>query len=139
VFSSKEMCPWCLLQQYVHLTKFFVLPGSQVFRSLKAPFAPLSPNTIGSVTKNIFPLHGIDCKVWSPHSTRGAGVRLFHDMGLPSPVVCELGAWKNVETFTKHYSRLNAPQIVSRAFGAFFSKYENRPDALNKEKIVHKV
>ena len=60
MFSSSQMCPWCLLKRYVHLTSGLVPQGSSLFRSLRSPFPPLSANAIGSVTKKIFGFHGID-------------------------------------------------------------------------------
>ena len=34
----------------------------------------------------------VPVSVFGPHSTRGAGVKMFKDFGLPSEVVCELGS-----------------------------------------------
>ena len=53
--TSPSISPWHLLQHYVALTCVCpgVNPGTEVLRSLNAPFQPLSANAIGSLTKNI--------------------------------------------------------------------------------------
>ena len=51
---------------------------------------------------------------FGPHSTRGAAVKMFKSLGLPSEVVCELGSWKNSEAFSKHYLRIGAAKTASQ-------------------------
>ena len=103
------LCPWSVLQHYVRLTARLVPPGSQVFISLQPPFKALSANSLGSVTKKVLQKYGISPE-WGPHSTRGAGVQFYKALGLSSEEVCQLGAWKNVQSFTSHYLKLNAAE-----------------------------
>jgi hypothetical protein len=110
------ICPWTLLRHYVELTRNLVTPGQGTFvlRALCAPFAPVCADTVGSITRRILETGGVNTRAWGPHSTRGAAVRMFKDMGLSSEHVCELGQWKNVAAFTSHYLRLGAQQVAAR-------------------------
>ena len=42
-------------------------------------------------TKKLLTKHGIDTSEWKAHSTRGAGVLLYKNLGLTSEEVCEIG------------------------------------------------
>ena len=76
--------------------------------SLLSPFPPLSSDRVGSLTKLLLHRLGVPVRFWGPHSTRGAGVRMYKDLGLSSEEVCELGKWKNHQAFASHYLRLGA-------------------------------
>ena len=104
------LSPFDLLKHYVHLTRSHAEPGSALLRSLHPPQSPLSANAIGSLTRKVLASLGVDVKKFGPHSTRGAGVKMFKELGLSSEQVCQLGRWKNAQAFTAHYLRLNAAQ-----------------------------
>ena len=110
--ATLSCCPTTLVLRYVALTSSQAAPGSLLFRSLSAPFAPLSAKTIGSITKMLLSQAGIPTRFFGPHSNRGAAVEMFHRWGLPSDHVAQLGRWKNLEAFQKHYLRLQAVQAV---------------------------
>ena len=76
--SYPALSPMDLCFRYVQLTAH-VTPGSQLLRSLKPPFAPLSANTIGSITKALLDKLGVPMGAFGPHSTRGAGVAFDKD------------------------------------------------------------
>ena len=103
-----RVCPWTVLQKYVALTSF-VKEGSPLFVSLNSPFTALNANSLGSLTKKVMQKFGIPPE-WGPHSTRGAGVQFFKNNGLTSEEVCQIGQWKDVNSFSSHYLRLNAAQ-----------------------------
>ena len=89
---DRNLSPKCLLLRYVALTQTVGKPGGAVFLSLHPPFAPLTANSIGRITKKLLAGLGVPVSVFGPHSTRGAAVKMFKDFGLPSEVVCELGS-----------------------------------------------
>ena len=76
---------------------------------------PLSSQRINSLTKELLQQYGIPVSHWTAHSTRGAGVLLYKNLGLSSEEVCELGQWKNAQAFTNHYLRLGAVEKASIA------------------------
>ena len=86
---------------------------------LKPPFPALSASTIGGVTKRALQRLGVPTSVFAPHSTRGAAVKMFKSLGVPSEVVCELGRWKNPTAFTEHYLRLGAAEKAGWALDHF--------------------
>ena len=102
-----ELSPWHLLCNYVCLTPY-VAPGKPVLCALATPHAPLSADAIGSLTKIIFKNLGVYVEACGPHSTRGAGVKLYRELGLTAEQVCEIGKGKNVTAFSAHYSTLRA-------------------------------
>ena len=63
-----HLCPWHLFKLYVALTAATVPAGTFVFRCLKPPFAPLTSNTIGSITKKALKDLGIPVDFWKAHS-----------------------------------------------------------------------
>ena len=105
--------PSFLLSRYVNLTKEYGKPGGAMFLSLNPPYRPLTANSIGRITKEILSAVGVPVSVFGAHSTRGAAVKMLKEFGLSSEVVCELGAWKNGEAFSKHYLRINAAKKAS--------------------------
>jgi hypothetical protein len=132
VLAHKEISPWHLLARYVALTASQVEarrregkhPGTSddhVLLSLQPPFLALSADRIGSITKGLLFKYGVE-KVWGAHSTRGAGVSFYKDLGLSSEQVCEIGKWKNSSAFAQHYLRLGAPKEAGRLIEKFVHK-----------------
>ena len=111
---ERTLSPVDLLLRYVELTAHLVQPGGAIFLSANPPFKPLTANSIGRITKKLLQQVGVPVSVFGPHSTRGAGVKMYKDFGLPSEIVCELGAWKNSDAFSKHYLRLGAAKTVKK-------------------------
>ena len=81
------ICCTCICAFTVKVAK----GGSLVLRALKYPFRPISANKIGVLTKILLLRWGVSTSMWGSHSTRGAGVRLYKALGLPSEGVCEIG------------------------------------------------
>ena len=79
-----------------------------MFLSLNPPYAPLSSNSIGRITKNLLQKMDVPVNIFGAHSTRGAAVKMYKSLVFSSETVCELGCWKNTEAFSKHYLRLGA-------------------------------
>ena len=94
---DKHMSPLFLLHRYVALTSDIGTKGGPIFLSLNPPFSPLTANSIGRITKKLLSELGVPMSVYGPHSTRGASVKMFKSVGLPSEVVCELVLGKTVK------------------------------------------
>jgi hypothetical protein len=106
--ETPNISPTHLLLCYVQLTSSIGKKAGPVFLSLHPPYRPLSANSIGRITKNFLSNNQIPTNVFGAHSTRGAAVKMYKSLGLSSEMVCELGAWKNFEAFSKHYLRIGA-------------------------------
>ena len=76
--------PSQVLNTYVRLTSAHAPSGSKVFRALRPPYQALSAGTIGKITKQVLQRLGIPTSVFGAHSTRGAAVKMFKTLGLPS-------------------------------------------------------
>jgi hypothetical protein len=118
--EDRSLSPVFLLQRYVFLTQSQGRPGGPLFLSLTPPWKALSANSIGRITRQILQKLGVPMSVFGPHSTRGAGVKMFKKLGLSSDVVCELGQWKNTEAFAKHYLRIGAAQAAGTVLAQKF-------------------
>ena len=113
--SHPHLCPTTLLLRFVALTSN--LPGgSALFQTAQAPHKPLTANTLGSITKKLLTKLGVDMSQFGPHSTRGAGVKFWKKRGLLAEQVAEMGQWKNLEAFQKHYLRLDAVDLAQESF-----------------------
>ena len=117
--AAPQCCPRTLVLKYVAMTANCAAPGSDLLRSLVPPFASLSAKTVGSVTKTLLTDFGIPTKYFGPHSTRGAAVKMFKNFGLSSDQMAQLGQWKNLEAFSKHYLRLNSVQTAAATLDGF--------------------
>ena len=115
-----SVSPVHLLNKYVALTSSQGKAGGPVFLAVTPPFAPLTSNSIGRITKNILLHMGIPVTIFGAHSTRGAAVKMYKSLGLTSEVVCELGCWKNAEAFSKHYLRVGAVETANTIVTNFF-------------------
>ena len=124
--GQSDICPVTLVLTYVDLTKKHCPAGSLLFRSLSAPFHPLSANSIGRITRNLLQNLGVPPS-WQPHSTRGAGVKMYKELGLTSEQVCEIGKWKNPNAFTAHYLRLGAVKSAAQCFISFGQGAQDSP------------
>ena len=120
--DAPHCCRKALLLKCVQLASTCASPGSALLRGLVPPFAPLSAKSVGSVTKSLLSEFGIPTNVFGPHSTRGAAVKMFKQFGLSSDQVAQLGKWKNLEAFSKHYLRLNSVQAAAEKLDGFVHK-----------------
>ena len=70
----------------------------------------LSADRVRNLRKKLLEAHGIDLKVFSSHSFRGAAVRLLDEYGVKPRTICKLGDWDSYNTFLAYYYRLRASQ-----------------------------
>ena len=110
--SCPSISPTHLLKHYVSQTAAVVPPGALLLRGLKPPYSPLSANSVGRITKNQLKDFGF-FEGFGPHSTRGAGVKLWKDLWCSAEEVCGVGKWENPNAFAAHYRRVGATKKVS--------------------------
>ena len=112
--KNKDISPKDVLLGYVALTHNQVPHGGPLLVQLQSPYKILKANSIASLTKCCLKDFGLDVRHWQPHSTRGAGVLMYKNLGLTSDEVCEIGKWKNPQAFAAHYLRLGAVKKASQ-------------------------
>ena len=119
VLRDTNYSPWHVLQQYVSLTSKQVPPGGPLLVTLKRPFTGLTSNTIASLVRPELKRFGVPVDVFGPHTTRGAFVDFYRQLGLPSEVVSTIGLWDNMQAFAKHYLRIGASHEAREALNSF--------------------
>ena len=119
--EQPAISPWDLLATYVHRTSAQGQSGGPVFLALQPPFKALSADSLNRLTKDFLLSQGLSPQ-WGAHSTRGAGVAFYKSLGLSSEQVCEIGAWKDVKSFSSHYLRLGAPTQAALSVQEFFKQ-----------------
>ena len=80
--------------------------GNELFVSLKAPRKPIVAGTINSLTTTF--LQSVGLHVFTAHSTRGSAATALILLGVDPHIVCELGDWRNYDTFRCFYNRVRA-------------------------------
>ena len=87
--EDRRLCPVITLKAYEHRTREFRAAAEQepqlLFLSVRRPRAPVKLATIGHWMQKIMSQAGIDTKIFSAHSTRGASTSKAKRVGIPIP------------------------------------------------------
>ena len=108
--GEPALCPETLLLKYVELTCDKVPAGSPLLISLGAPYAPLTSNSIGRITKNALSAFGVDVSAFGAHSTRGRGWLCIKGGGYPPNKFVKLGGEKTHRHFRPTTSAWEPPK-----------------------------
>ena len=76
-----------------------------LFISVRRPHAPVKPATIGHWIQKVMTQAGIDTKVFSAHSTRGASTSKAKRVGVCVPEILKAADWTSVSIFRRFYHR----------------------------------
>ena len=112
-----NLCPLHLIVRYMHITPEGA-PRGPLLIALVKPHGAVSSDRVGTLTKQILQLNGVDVSHYKPHTTRGAGKLIHKHMNLPPDISCEIGSWANYEAYCKHYNRLRAVDAAASALNA---------------------
>ena len=102
--SNKAYCPLYWLGVYLEMTSSY--EGNELFVSLKAPRKPIVAGTINSLTTTF--LRSVGLHEFTAHSTRGSAATALILLGVDPHIVCELGDWRNYDTFRGFHNRVRA-------------------------------
>ena len=108
-----ELCPIALIRTYLAATENVRGEQSRLLLSIKAPHNPVSSKTLARWCKETLSLAGINCNIFSAHSTRSTATSYAYGKGLSLNDIRKAAAWSNAHTFAKFY---NKP--LPRNFGA---------------------
>ena len=75
------------MQAYVALNSVHVPDGSLLLRQRHHPYAVLTANTIGILTRKVLRAFWEPMDFWVPHTTPDAGVRMYKKIGRTSQKV----------------------------------------------------
>ena len=76
-----------------------------LFLSVRKPHKPVKAATIGHWLKNVMKEAGIDTKVFSAHSTRGASTSKARTVGVSTADILRAANWSSDSTFSRFYCR----------------------------------
>ena len=109
--SNTAYCPLYWLGVYLEMTSSY--EGNELFVSLKAPRKPIVAGTINSLTTTF--LRGMGLHEFTAHSTRGSAATALILLGVDPHIVCELGDWRNYDTFRRFYNRVRAMTNIAQS------------------------
>ena len=109
--SNKVYCPLYWLGVYLEMTNSY--EGNELFVSLKAPRKPIVAGTINSLTTTF--LRSVGLHECTAHSTRGSAATALILLGVDPHIVCELGDWRNYDTFRRFYNRVRAMTNIAQS------------------------
>ena len=101
------ICPVIALANYVSRTEDYLKECNRknLFISYTRPFAAVKPSTLGNWLKRFLKLAGVNTKVFSAHSTRGATASNDFHAGLTIDSILKAGSWKSKRTFDTFYCK----------------------------------
>ena len=107
--EDRRLCPVATLKAYEQRTKEVRAKTDSepqiLFISVRRPHAPVKPATIGHWIQRVMTLAGIDTKIFSAHSTRGASTSKAKRVGVSVPEILKAADWGSVSTFRRFYHR----------------------------------
>ena len=106
-FHEEKLCPVKHLLAYIEKTKDLPARSSQnrLFLSFQKPHSPISRATFSRWIKTVLETAGIDCAVFSSHSTRAASVSAASGAGVTLKTILDAAGWSGDRTFLKFYKR----------------------------------
>ena len=131
--DDPKLCPVLTLRSYEERTvghRKNTHPRNSLFISIKKPFKPVKPATIGHWLKNMMKEAGIDTSLFTAHSTRGAATSKAQAVGVPMAEILKAANWSSSSTFCRFYNR----PTTSSQFGQ--SVLSNRQQTMGKLQTV---
>lgn len=98
-----RLCVVLTLNEYIERTSE-LRNNNQLFISFQKPYKAVKKCTIARWIKEVLVLAGIDMKIFTPHSTRGASTSKVSGK-IPINTILRTAGWRNDSVFRKHYKR----------------------------------
>ena len=108
---NRAYCPLYWFGVYLQMTSSY--EGNELFVSLKAPRKPLVAGTINSLTTTF--LRSVGLHEFTAHSTRSSAATALIVLGVDPHIVCELGDWRNYDTFRRFSKRVQAMTNIAKS------------------------
>ena len=88
---------------------------NSVFISIRKPFKPVKPATVGHWLKNFMKEVGVDISVYTADSTRGAATTKAKAVGVPMADILKAANWNSASTFCRFYNRPSSTSQFGQA------------------------
>ena len=97
-----------ILQLYLEKTRLFRLDKHyKLFLSWRPPHKPVTTDTLARWIREVMQAAGINIKAFGVHSVRGASASFALNQNASIDSVLQAGDWSCLQTFNKHYNRVN--------------------------------
>ena len=103
--ADTSLCPVALIKTYIAATASLRKDESKFFISYKPPHKSVNSCTLARWCKNTLNLAGINCEIFSAHSTRSAATSSAHSKGLNLQEINKAAGWSNARTFANYYQK----------------------------------
>lgn len=107
--ENTKLCPVRTLAEYECRTRNVRTRSNQgsrpLFISVRRPFRPVKPCTIGRWLRTIMQKAGVDTSIFSAHSTRGASSSKARAAGVSVADILRTASWASESTFCRFYYR----------------------------------
>lgn len=102
-YHVKELCVYETLSYYLSVTRD-QRASTELFVSYTKPYRAVTPSTIGRWIRTLLGQAGVDTKVFTAHSTRGASTSKAFS-SVPVEIILKAAGWSNECTFRKFYNK----------------------------------
>lgn len=117
-FSDSTRCPVGALRAYGERTATLRKESNvSFFIGLLPPYSDVGGNTLSRWIKEILKSSGVDTKVFSAHSTRGAAASSAAAKGVPLNNILKASNWARESTFNKFYNKYIGPSVATEMLG----------------------
>ena len=103
--NNANLCP--VVKTYIAVTTGLREGEPKLFISYKPPHKKVYSATLARWCKSLLQEAGIDCKIFSGHSTRSAATSMAHRKGLTLADINRAAGWTNARTFAGYYNDPN--------------------------------
>ena len=101
---DRRLCPLTVLVEYLKRTKD-LRTGEKLLVGIIRPHGPVAPSTVARWIKTTMLYSGIDTKIFSAHSTRGAATSRAVFDNVPITSIMKTAGWSREQTFAVYYKR----------------------------------
>ena len=110
---DRRLCLITLMQEYLNRTQP-LRTHDKLIQSFIRPHGPVTASTIGRWIKTVLLFSGVDTRVFSAHSTRGAASSKACLANVPLTTIMKTAGWSRSDTFSHYYDK---PIVDYGAFG----------------------
>ena len=93
------------LKFYLSRTKPLRGKTTNLFITTQKPHGPASQDTITRWVRSLLTKAGLDLKIFTPHSIRGASASAASSLRVPLSTIMETAGWTQENTFRKFYKK----------------------------------
>lgn len=102
---DRRLCVYTVLKEYLERTKDIRGNSEKLLLSYIKPYKAVTRDTISRWIKLVMTRSGIDTKIYSSHSVRGASTSKAKNKMVPMAEILQKAGWSNQSTFARFYDK----------------------------------